>query len=122
MRNLLALFGALTVTFLIVGYFLGWYRIQSAPSAPGHHNVNIDIDGTKIRQDLNKGGEQFRDWLNSRTKPGPDTPSDSKAQPSLQVAPSTPQAPPSSPPGTVIIRPSKEPPPPSGDQWWIFRK
>jgi hypothetical protein len=115
MRNLLALFGALVVTFLVVGYFLGWYDIQSVPGAPGHHKVNIDIHGTKIRQDLNQGREQVGDWINSKTQ------GSTEKQPEPKSSSSTNPNPSATPPagGAVIVRPA-----PENTQiptnWWII--
>jgi hypothetical protein len=55
MRNLLAFLAALTITFVLVGYFLGWYKISSTRSQEGHHSVQIDIDSHKIGADLESG-------------------------------------------------------------------
>lgn len=113
MRNLLALLGALVVTFLVAGYFLGWYSIQSVPSSPGHHKVNIDVDGTKIRQDLNKSGEQIRDWIGSKTQDS----TEKSPQTLPPLSPATPSTDLTPPP--VIVRP-KETTPSGG--WWIFKQ
>jgi hypothetical protein len=57
MRSLLTLLGAAVVTFAVVGWFLGWYKVRSTPAPDGHREVQIDINGPKIKQDL-KNGEQ----------------------------------------------------------------
>lgn len=55
MRNLLALLGAAVATFVIVGWFLGWYKVQTTPGPNGHHQVHIDFNANKIKTDLDKG-------------------------------------------------------------------
>ena len=86
------------------------------PTSPGHHKVNIDIDGTKIRQDLNKGGEKFLDWFNSKpstdAKPPAAPPPTSSAVPSLSMQPVVTLGPPVDNSAT----------PPSDNGWWLFRK
>jgi hypothetical protein len=76
MRNLLALFGAVLLTFAVVGWYLDWYKIQSRPSADGHRKFSIDINGPKISEDLSKGQEKLKHALESKEKkpaaePGP---------------------------------------------------
>jgi hypothetical protein len=66
MRNLLALLGAALVTFAVVGWFRDWYKIQTGPDAAGHREVNIDINGRKIKQDLNKGREKLHEVLDHK--------------------------------------------------------
>ncbi|MCI0739431.1 MAG: hypothetical protein L0Y72_10335 [Gemmataceae bacterium] len=63
MRNLLALLGLSLVIFLGLGWYLGWYKIHSSPSADGHRQIQIDLNTPKIKQDLNSGREKLRDWL-----------------------------------------------------------
>jgi hypothetical protein len=66
MRNLLALLGAALVTFAIAGWWLDWYKIKTAPDPSGHREVNIDINGPKIKQDLHKGGEKLREAFDNK--------------------------------------------------------
>jgi hypothetical protein len=55
MRNLLAFLAALVLTVAVVGYFLGWYRIQITPGKDGTTTVNIKIDNVKATEDVAKG-------------------------------------------------------------------
>ena len=52
MRNLLAFTAAVVLTVAGLGWYLGWYRVNSAPSANGHRNVNIDLNTDKITEDI----------------------------------------------------------------------
>ena len=54
MRNILALVGAATVTFLGLGWYLGWYKIdRNAPV--GTQGVHVEINPDKISSDVKKG-------------------------------------------------------------------
>ncbi len=75
MRNLLALLGAALVTFVVVGWYLDWYKIKTEPDASGHREVNIDINGPKIKEDLHKGRERLQEALDSKgTSPAAQVP------------------------------------------------
>lgn len=63
MRNLLALFALGLLTVAGVGWYLGWYSVQSNSAAAGKRTVNIDIDSNKISQDLQKGTEKVQQFL-----------------------------------------------------------
>jgi hypothetical protein len=63
MRNLLALFGLLLVTFAVLGWYLDWYTIKREPASPGHHNMNIDVNGEKIVEDVQKGVQKGEEKL-----------------------------------------------------------
>lgn len=74
MRNLLALVGAATVTFLAVGWYLGWYQISSRPSSAGQSSLHVDINPGKITDDVKKGvekGGEIVDHLRDKTKDDP---------------------------------------------------
>ncbi len=68
MRNLLALLAAATLTFAGVGWYLGWYTVESTSAAAGHHKVHIDIDGRKMTTDLRKGEEKLQEALDKNLK------------------------------------------------------
>jgi hypothetical protein len=68
MRNVLALFSACLLLFAGVGWYRGWYRVQSAPASAGHHAVNIDIDRTKIGNDLHEGEEELQKVIEKKLK------------------------------------------------------
>jgi hypothetical protein len=55
MRNLLAFVGAALVTFLALGWYLDWYRIQSIPTGPGRHGFHVDFNTHKITEDVQRG-------------------------------------------------------------------
>jgi len=81
MRNLLALLAAGLLAFCIVGYFRGWYTISKRPAQDGHQQFQIDVNGTKIKQDLKKSSEKIHDVLSSDNKSNPSQPSSSPIQP-----------------------------------------
>jgi hypothetical protein len=63
MRNLLALFAAALLVFVVTGWYLGWYSVQSTPAEEGHNAVHIDIDRHKIGDDLHKGSEKLQETI-----------------------------------------------------------
>jgi len=73
MRNVLALVGAATVAFLALGWYLGWYHVSSVPSPRGEQSVQVDIDPTKITEDVKKGVEKGGEIVDSlRDRPAPE--------------------------------------------------
>ena len=69
MRNLLAFLAAVAITFAGVGWYLGWYKVESVPAAdPGHHKVTIEVDTKQIDADIHKGKEKVRDALDKGLK------------------------------------------------------
>jgi hypothetical protein len=69
MRNILALVGAATVAFLGLGWYLGWYQVTSVPAPHGKQSVTVDINPTKITEDVKRGvekGGQIVDSLRER--------------------------------------------------------
>jgi hypothetical protein len=68
MRNVLALLSAFVLLFAGVGWYRGWYRLQSAPAPAGHHAVNIDIDRDKIGKDLHEGEEELQKVIEKKLK------------------------------------------------------
>lgn len=54
MRNLLALLSALILIFLGLGWYLGWYKINSTTTPEGHRQISIDLDTNRIKTDVNK--------------------------------------------------------------------
>jgi hypothetical protein len=78
MRNLLALGALALLVFLGLGWYLGWYRIQSTPTADGHRQINIDLNTNKIKTDVSKGEQEVHDILNKNTpNTNPTTPGQS---------------------------------------------
>jgi len=68
MRNVLAFIGAATITFLVVGWYLGWYQISNLSSPNGRQNLQVDINPGKITDDVKKGVEMV-DRLREKAKP-----------------------------------------------------
>jgi hypothetical protein len=66
---MLALFAAVLLTVVGLGWYLDWYKVRSQPaSVPGQHSVNIDIDTTKISTDLQKGERKIQQMLENKGK------------------------------------------------------
>lgn len=63
MRNILAFLAAATLTFVGVGWYLDWYRVKATPAVDGHHKVNIDINGGKIVEDVQRGVQKGEEKL-----------------------------------------------------------
>lgn len=61
MRNLLALLAFAVLVFVGVGWWLDWYQIQSQTGLTGHQSLNIDINRSKISNDLHKGIEKLEE-------------------------------------------------------------
>jgi hypothetical protein len=74
MKNLLALLGALVVTFVAAGWYLGWYQVQTTTDANGHREVNIDLNTKKIQADINKGVDKVEKVIEHKNTTGTDTP------------------------------------------------
>jgi hypothetical protein len=69
MRNMLALFAAVVLTVVGLGWYLDWYKVRSQPaSVPGHHGVGIDINTNKIGVDLQKGEQKLQQMLDNKAK------------------------------------------------------
>src|SRR5580692_7475680 len=54
MRNILALLAAGLLAFAGLGWYLGWYHVQSTPAPDGHREIKVDLDTKKIKEDVNK--------------------------------------------------------------------
>jgi hypothetical protein len=65
MRNLLSLLILGAFIFLVAGWFLDWYDINSVKNSNGKTSIQFDINGNKIKEDINKGTQKFNDtWHN----------------------------------------------------------
>lgn len=60
MRNLVFLGFILLVIFLTVGWFLDWYSFTNVKTQDGKTSVQFNLEGAKIKQDLEKGAEKFK--------------------------------------------------------------
>lgn len=85
MRNLLALLAAGLLVFIGLGWYLGWYRVQTSPSADGHRQINVDVNTKKIAEDVGKGvnrsKEAVRDFLDRDDNGGSPAQKKVEAQP-----------------------------------------
>ena len=68
MRNLLAFLAAGMLAVAGVGWYLGWYQVESTPAPSGKNAVKIEIDRAKIGTDLHKGGEKLQDALEKSSR------------------------------------------------------
>jgi len=68
MRNLLALLAIALITLVALGWYLDWYKITSTPGTGGHRQVNIDLNTSKIGQDVEKGEEKIHKLLEKKSK------------------------------------------------------
>lgn len=79
MRNMLALAALALIGFAAIGYFRGWYSIESVPGTAGGRHIEIDVNSNKITQDIKASKDKLRNLLNSDKKneptPGPYLPS-----------------------------------------------
>src|SRR5947209_5051596 len=63
MRNLLALTAALVLAFAGIGWYRGWYKVETEPAAGGHQTVNIDFNRDKIVEDSEKSVKKVEEKL-----------------------------------------------------------
>jgi hypothetical protein len=70
MRNTLALVAAGVLAVAGLGWYLGWYQVKSTPMPDGHRAINIDVNGKKIAEDVNKeikqGSQKIDEILHSK--------------------------------------------------------
>jgi len=62
-RNLLALAAVLVLAFAGIGWYRGWYKVETEPSTPGHQSVNIDFNRDKIVEDSAKSVKKVEEKL-----------------------------------------------------------
>jgi hypothetical protein len=60
MRNLVFLGFILLVIFFTVGWFLDWYSFTNVKNEQGKTSVQFNLDGAKIKQDVEKGADKFK--------------------------------------------------------------
>lgn len=88
MRNLLALAAALVLAFAGIGWYLGWYDVNSQPSTSGHQKVDIDFNSSKIIADVKKGRQVVEEMKQSAQDAAASTPT----PPATPAAPTVPNA------------------------------
>ncbi|HMC88695.1 MAG TPA: hypothetical protein VKI17_04065 [Gemmataceae bacterium] len=59
MRNLLALLATAVIVFAAVGWYLGWYKIQTNVPQDGHQSINVDVNNKKIKEDILRGEQRL---------------------------------------------------------------
>lgn len=74
MRNLLALAAAALLSFAVVGHFRGWYQIKSDGAPGGHQQIHIDVNRTKITDDVNVSKNKLREVLTPKETNGKPAP------------------------------------------------
>lgn len=74
MRNMLAFFAALLLTFAGLGWYLDWYSFRSTPAPSGQRSITIDINTKKIAEDALKAEKQIQEKLAEKAREGSKTP------------------------------------------------
>lgn len=67
MRNLLAVVLVLVVIAAAVGWYYGWYHVQTGPAGSGRENVEIEINKRKAETDIKQGEQDVRHAFNQTT-------------------------------------------------------
>jgi hypothetical protein len=65
---MLAFLAAVVLTVAVLGWYLDWYKVGTHPAAEGHQNLSIDINTTKIGEDLQKGEQNLQKILEKNAK------------------------------------------------------
>ena len=76
MRNILAFLAASVLTLAGLGWYLGWYSVQSTAGAAGKRQVNIEVDSRKISDDLQKGTEKIQQVIDQNNAADSTNPTD----------------------------------------------
>ena len=63
MRSLISLLCLGVFVFLVAGWFLDWYDVSKVKSDNGKSSYQVDINGNKIKEDLNKGKQKLGDTI-----------------------------------------------------------
>ncbi len=65
MRSLISLLFLGVVVFLVAGWFLDWYDINSVKNTNGKTSITVDFNRDKIKEDIGKGTQKFNDTLHN---------------------------------------------------------
>jgi hypothetical protein len=65
---MLAFLAALVITIGGVGWYLDWFEIHSGQSSNGHHSFELDVDTSKIKDDIHKGEEKLLEKADKKQK------------------------------------------------------
>ena len=71
MRNILACIAAGVLILAGVGWYLGWFHVQTTPTPDGHREVKIDVDSNKIKADVNKGEQNIENLIHQQNSGKP---------------------------------------------------
>jgi hypothetical protein len=55
---MLAFLAAAALVIIGIGWYLGWYSVQTTTGAKGNHDVNIEFNDDKIKADVKKGVQE----------------------------------------------------------------
>jgi len=111
MRNILALGALGLLGFAGIGWYLGWYRIESLPTPTGPR-ISIDLNTPQIKKDVGRGKDTLRDYLSNDDQSPPNTPAAPSATPSGPMSSVTPAGFQRANDGGLVYPASNEPPPP----------
>ena len=122
MKNLLALGAAGLIAFVVVGWFLGWYKVEKTGN-----EIKVDFNTPKITHDINQGKAKLEGILTKQpntTNPAPVSappplPSTGTSPGHVTIVPVTapdgsfvlPGNPDASNQGPVVLPPVSSPPP-----------
>jgi len=59
-----------------VGWYLGWYSVQSTAGPPGSGKSNLEVDSRKISEDLHKGTEKIQQVIDQNKAADSTNPAD----------------------------------------------
>ncbi|MFT3878123.1 MAG: hypothetical protein QM703_00505 [Gemmatales bacterium] len=65
MRSLISLLFLGVIVFLIAGWFLDWYDINSVKNGNGKTSITVDFNRDKIKEDIGKGTQKFNETLHN---------------------------------------------------------
>jgi hypothetical protein len=57
MRNLLAFVAGLVLLFSTLGWWRGWYRVESQPAEQGQSAFRVELNYSKVGQDFVEAGK-----------------------------------------------------------------
>ena len=60
MRNFLAFLAVVVLAFAAGGHYWGWYTVQAVPAEPGRTAFHVEIDRTRIGNDLVEAARAVR--------------------------------------------------------------
>jgi hypothetical protein len=66
-KNILALIGLVVVAFAGAGWYLGWYQVGVQQDGQGHQQLKIQVDSSRVQDDLKKGKEKLVVVMDQKT-------------------------------------------------------